>query len=79
MSTDPDEGIFDAPEFPRFNEVSTGLRNAEERLLRALKSRDSAQIESARQDVMGALDEYGKTVSGMPTANLISDVAFPRK
>ena len=79
MSTDPGEGIFDAPEFPRFNEVSIGLRNAEDRLLQALKNRDAAQIDSAKRDVMGALDEYGKAVTAMPTANLISDVAFPRK
>ena len=52
--------IEDQPDFPRFTEVSTVLRDAEDRLLRALRSRDDAEIARARIALMGALDEYGK-------------------
>ena len=71
MSADPDESvfdsqtesIFDSSAFPRYTEVSTGLRDAEGRLLQALKTRSRPEITSAKLDVMGALDEYAKAVS----------------
>lgn len=53
-------GIEDQPDFPRFNMVSTGLRDAEDRLLRALKSGNKAEIAAAKLALMGALDEYSK-------------------
>jgi len=52
--------IEDQPDFPRFNEVSTGLRDAEDRLLRALKSGNKAEIVAAKIALMGALDAYSK-------------------
>ena len=52
--------IEDEPDFPRFNEVSTVLRDAEERLLRALRSGNKAEIVAAKLDLKGALDEYSK-------------------
>ena len=53
------------PDFPRFNMVSTGLRNAEERLLQALKSGDKAEIVAAKLALMGTLDEYSKIAKGI--------------
>jgi hypothetical protein len=60
-----DVGIEDQPDFPRFNTVSTGLRDAEDRLLRALKSGNKAEIVAAKIALMGALDEYGKVADGI--------------
>lgn len=57
--------IEDNPDFPRFNVVSTGLRDAEERLLQALKSGNKAAIAAAKLVLMGALDEYSKVVGGI--------------
>jgi hypothetical protein len=45
--------------------VSTVLRDAEERLLEALKSGNQAEIATAKLAVMGALDEYRKVASGI--------------
>jgi hypothetical protein len=53
------------PDFPKFNMVSTGLRNAEERLLQALKSGDKAEIVAAKLALMGTLDEYSKIAKGI--------------
>lgn len=53
-------GIEDQPDFPRFNMVSTGLRDAEDRLLRALKGGNKAEIAAAKLALMGALDEYSR-------------------
>jgi hypothetical protein len=55
----------DHPDFPRFNEVSTGLRDAEERLLQALKRRNKAEIVAAKLALMGALNEYSKVADGL--------------
>jgi hypothetical protein len=57
--------IEDHPDFPRFNMVSTVLRDAEERLLQALKSGNKAEIVAAKLALMGALDEYSKTADGL--------------
>ena len=57
--------IVDHPDFPRFSMVSTVLRDAEERLLEALKSSNQAEIATAKLAVMGALDEYRKVASGI--------------
>jgi hypothetical protein len=54
--------LVDHPDFPRFNMVSTVLRDAEDRLLRALKSGDKAEITAAQLALRGALDEYSKVV-----------------
>jgi hypothetical protein len=48
--------LEDHPDFPRFNVVSTGLRDAEDRLLQALKSGNKADIVSAKVVLTGALD-----------------------
>ena len=58
-------GIEGHPDFPRFNMVSTVLRDAEERLLRALKSGDKAEIVAAKLALMGAVDEYSKIAKGI--------------
>ena len=52
--------IEDHPDFPRFNLVSTGLRDSEDRLLQALKSGNKVEIVAAKLALMGALDEYSK-------------------
>ena len=57
--------IEDHPDIPRFNMVSTGLRDAEERLLQALKRRNKADIVAAKVALMGALDEYSKVADGI--------------
>jgi len=57
--------IEEQPNFPRFNIVSTVLRDAEERLLQALKSGDKTEIVAARFALMGALDEYSKAANGI--------------
>ena len=57
--------IEDHPDFPRFNMASTGLRDAEQKLLHALKSGNKAQIVAAKLDLMGALDEYSKVADGI--------------
>ena len=53
------------PDFPRFNMVSTVLRDAEEKLLQALKSGNKAEIAAAKLALMGALDEYSKIANGI--------------
>ena len=58
----PAMGIEDYPDFPRFSVASTGLRDAEERLLQALKSGNKAEISDAKLALTGALDEYSKVV-----------------
>lgn len=57
--------IEDHPDFPRFNMVSTGLRDAEDRLLQSLKSGNKAEIVAAKITLMGALDEYSKVADGI--------------
>jgi hypothetical protein len=57
--------IEDYPDFPRFNTVSTGLRDAEERLLQALKSGNKTAIADAKLGLMGALEEYSKMAVGI--------------
>ena len=51
--------------FQDFNTVSTGLRDAEDRLLQALKSGNKAEIVAAKVVLMGALDEYSKVADGI--------------
>ena len=58
-------GIEGHPDFPRFNMVSTVLRDAEERLLQALKSGDQSEVVAAKLALMGALDEYSKIAKGV--------------
>ena len=58
-------GIENQPDFPKFNMVSTGLRDAEDRLLRALKGGNKAEIVAAKITLMGALDEYSKVADGI--------------
>ena len=58
-------GIENQPDFPKFNTVSAGLREAEDRLLRALKSGDKAEIVAAKIALMGVLDEYSKVADGI--------------
>ena len=53
------------PDFPRFNMVSTVLRDAEEKLLQALKSGNKAEIAAAKLALMGTLDEYSKIAKGI--------------
>jgi hypothetical protein len=57
------------PDFPRFNTVSTGLRDAEERLLKALKGGNKAEVIAAKLALMGALDEYSKVADGIGNDN----------
>jgi hypothetical protein len=57
--------IEDQPDFPRFNSVSTGLKDAEDRMLNALKSGDRSKIAEAKLALMTALDEYRKAVGGI--------------
>jgi len=57
--------IEDQPDFPRFNMISTELRDAEDRLLRALKTGNQAEIVAAKLALMGALDEYRKVADGI--------------
>ena len=57
--------ITDYPDFPRFSAVSTVLRDAEERLLQALKSGNKAEIVAAKLALMGALDEYRNVAGGI--------------
>jgi hypothetical protein len=57
--------IEDHPDFPRFSIVSTGLRDAEDRLLRALKNGNKSDIIAAKLALMGALDEYSKVADGI--------------
>ena len=57
--------VEDHPDFPRFNMVSTVLRDAEEKLLRALKSGNNEEIVAAKVALMGALDDYRKVAGGV--------------
>ncbi|MFY9989776.1 MAG: hypothetical protein WAL40_01870 [Rhodoplanes sp.] len=57
--------LEDHPDFPRFNTVSNGLRDAEDRLLQSLKSGNKAEIVAAKVVLMGALDEYSKVAVGI--------------
>ena len=45
--------------------VSTVLRDADEKLLQALKSGNKAEIAAAKLALMGALDEYSKIANGI--------------
>jgi hypothetical protein len=54
--------IEDNPQFPRFNMVSNGLRDAEDKFLRAIESGSKAVIVDAKLGLMAALDEYRKAV-----------------
>jgi hypothetical protein len=53
------------PDFPRFGAASSELRDAEERLLEALKGGDQRGITAAKLAVMGSLDEYSKVVDAI--------------
>ena len=64
MNGDTAMKLEDYPDFPRFNTVSTGLRDAEGKLLQALKGGNKAEIVAAKLDLMGALDEYSKVATG---------------
>jgi hypothetical protein len=57
--------IEDQLTFPKFNTVSTGLRQAEDNLLDALKRRDKSEIAAAKIALMAALDAYGKAVDSV--------------
>ncbi len=57
--------IEDQPDFPRFNSVSTGLKDAEDGMLNALKSGDKSKIVEAKLVLMAALDEYRKAADGI--------------
>ncbi|MFY9643507.1 MAG: hypothetical protein WCD20_15755 [Rhodomicrobium sp.] len=57
--------IEDQQDFPRFNTVSSGLKEAEDRMLDAIKSGNKAEIAGAKLALMAALDEYRKTVDGI--------------
>jgi hypothetical protein len=61
----PPDSLTEHPDFPRFGVVSNGLRDAEGRLLSALKSGDQKSIASAKLAVMGSLDEYSKVVDAI--------------
>jgi hypothetical protein len=58
-------GLEDNPDFPRFNAVSTGLRDAEDALLRAIKGGSKAELVEAKLALMAALDEYKKVADGL--------------
>jgi hypothetical protein len=58
--------VEDQPEFPRFNSLSSEFKNAEDRLLAAIRGRDNAQIAHAKLLMMAALDEYKKAVGDIP-------------
>jgi hypothetical protein len=70
----PFDVLHEHPDFPRFNAVSTGLRDAEERLLRALRARNQEDISGAKLALMGSLDEYSKVVDAIDN-DLVSDNA----
>jgi hypothetical protein len=57
--------IEDQPDFPRFDTISSGLKEAEDRMLDAIKSGNKAEIVAAKLALMAALDEYRKTVDGI--------------
>ena len=57
--------IEDHPDFPRFSIVSTGLRDAEDRLQNALKSGGKKAIVEAKLGLMAALDEYRKAAGSI--------------
>jgi hypothetical protein len=58
--------IEDRPEFPRFDAISSQLKEAEDKLLIALKSCDTDQIVHAKLLLMAALDEYRDAVGSIP-------------
>ena len=66
---DNEDGIAMAieyhPDFPRFSTVSTGLRDAEDRLMNAMKSGDKNAFVEAKLALMAALDEYRKAAGGV--------------
>jgi len=57
--------IEDQVDFPRFNAVSTGIQEAEDKMLDAIKSGKKAEIVAAKLALMAALDEYRKAVDGI--------------
>jgi len=57
--------IEDQADFPRFNAVSTGLKEAEDKMLDAIKSGKRDGIVAAKLALMAALDEYRKAVDGI--------------
>ena len=57
--------IEDQPDFPRFDTISSGFKEAEDRMLDAIKSGNKAEIVAAKLALMAALDEYRKTVDGI--------------
>ena len=71
--------IEDQVDFPRFSTVSTALRDTEDRMLNAIKSRDKGKIVEAKLVLMAALDEYRKAVGGIGEAeNRRSLIARPQ-
>ena len=54
--------IEDQTGFPRFNTVSSGLREAEDRMRAAIKSGNKDEIVAAKLALMAALDEYKNAV-----------------
>jgi len=52
--------LEDQSDFPRFNAVSKGLKEAEDRALAAIKSNNKDKIVAAKLALMAALDEYRK-------------------
>jgi len=60
--------IEDQVDFPRFSTVSTALKDAEDRMLNAIKSRDKGKIVEAKLVLMAALDEYRKAAGGISEA-----------
>jgi hypothetical protein len=52
--------IEDQPDFPKFNTVSTALKEAEDGMLNAIKSGNKTEIVDAKLFLMATLDEYRK-------------------
>jgi hypothetical protein len=57
--------LEDQPDFPRFNTVSAGLKEAEDRVLEAIKSSNKDRIVAAKLALMAALDEYRNAVDSI--------------
>ena len=66
MTPDDDlQALENQPDFPRFNSASTALRDAEGRLLQALRGSNRQDIVAAKVALMGALDAYGKEADAL--------------
>ena len=62
---DTNMAIEGATDFPRFTALSSGVRDAESRLLSAIKRRDKKEIIHSRLELQAALDEYRNAVDGL--------------